>query len=884
MTSAEELYERTAELDALQSGLARARSGRGQVIVAMGPAGIGKTRLLTEAGRMAAADCDVAVARADSLHQHLPFAVMRQLLQPLVTQLSASQRQCRMSPAASRALQDVTDSAALPQAEEGVTESLLALTFELCKDKPLVFVVDDLQWADTASVKFLFHLLPLIERQRCCVIAALDDNDEDAPALLNTITADRRCHLLRLSSLGPQTIATIVEASSACSGSPPPDPSFLHACHSATAGNPLFLGELLRLLAREQAAPSADTVARLAPVNAQTVQDRVRTALEQLPKDSGSLTRAAAALGPSPSLAQAARLADMPLDAAQQAMEELRRADRILDPTPGGDVRFVHPLVHAAVYDAVPADESSAAHGRAAALLRADGQPEEAAVHLLRTLPGGGFETVHRLLQAAELAWARGSPEAATVYLRRCVAEPPDEEQRASILYDLGRSCLLNDAAAAADDLDQAYTAATHARPRAEAALALGEALLMQQRSQEAMEVWQHALAEVAEDTSLFQQIQACVLSLPLYDPSQPTLRRATLRQIAEVRSRATRFPPGGTALDCVVAGHDAVLGDPRAVSRALHALHGPSCDELADLPGGEVALALGWLVLISGDQDAVLASLDRALAHAHRTESLTSEAITLTYRAMAGLAHGNLAQAETDAQQAASAAQAASASLLRNVLSPVWADTLLERGLLEQAETALACAQAEPAPVTDLTYHVQCSRARLLRLGGHTDQALEAALAAGQSFTAAGGTNPALLPWMSEAAWCLHALGRTDEALDLAYEELRQARNWSAPRAWGRALRTLGLLQTSAADGLKYLDAAVLRLQPSPARLEYAKALADYAAALAAAGRQTEASQATAEALTLAQRCAAPALTGQIRSGRPADPTTEPVWAAGHG
>lgn len=292
MTSAEELYERTAELDALQSGLARARSGRGQVIVAMGPAGIGKTRLLTEAGRMAAADCDVAVARADSLHQHLPFAVMRQLLQPLVTQLSASQRQCRMSPAASRALQDVTDSAALPQAEEGVTESLLALTFELCKDKPLVFVVDDLQWADTASVKFLFHLLPLIERQRCCVIAALDDNDEDAPALLNTITADRRCHLLRLSSLGPQTIATIVEASSACSGSPPPDPSFLHACHSATAGNPLFLGELLRLLAREQAAPSADTVARLAPVNAQTVQDRVRTALEQLPKDSGSLTRA----------------------------------------------------------------------------------------------------------------------------------------------------------------------------------------------------------------------------------------------------------------------------------------------------------------------------------------------------------------------------------------------------------------------------------------------------------------------------------------------------------------------------------------------------------------------------------------------------------------
>ncbi|MER7577538.1 AAA family ATPase [Streptomyces sp. NPDC126514] len=882
MISAQELHERTAELGALQSGLARARSGSGQVIVAVGPPGIGKTTLLTQARHMAAAHCQVAVARADRLHQHLPFAVVRQLLQPLLAHLTASQRQRWISPAASRALQDVTSPPALPQTGEGVSESLLALTRELCKDKPLVLLVDDLQWADTASVKYLFHLLPLIGRERCCVIAAHDDSDEDAPALLNTITADQRCRLLRLSPLGPQAIATLAAASPACSGSPP-NASFLDACHSTTAGNPLFLEELLHLLAQQEAAPSAGTVARLGPVNARTLQTRVQTVLEQLPHDCGCLIRAAAVLGTSPSLTQAARLADLPLKAAQQAEEELRHADRILADAQEGDIPFLHPLVHAAVYDALPADQISPAHARAAALLHADGKPEEAALHILRTLPGSSPDSVHWLVQAAEHARLRGSPEAATVYLRRCMTEPLDEEQRATILTDLGRTCLLNDTAAAADDLAQACTAALHAEPRAQAALVLGEALLMQQRSQEAMQVWQKALAEVAEDTSLFQQLQACVLSLPLYDPFRPTRRRDTLRYISKARSCDTRFPPGGTALDCVVAGHDAVLGDPRAVSRALHALHTPSSDELVSLPGSEIALVLGWQVLISSDQDAALHSLDQALAHAHRTESLTSLAVTLTYRSMAALARGSLDQAEADAQQAASAAHAASIPLLHPALASVWADTLLEKDCLEEAEAALTWATPESAPAADLPSPLRCSRARMLRLGGHTEQALEEALAAGRSFTAAGGTNPALLPWMSEAAWCLHPLGRTDEALDLAYEELRQARNWSAPRAWGRALRTLGLLQNSAAESLKYLHAAVQRLQSSPAQLEYAKALVDYAAALTAADRQTEASQAAAQALTLAQRCAAPALTRQIRRGQPADPTAAPAWADGH-
>jgi DNA-binding CsgD family transcriptional regulator len=110
-----------------------------------------------------------------------------------------------------------------------------------------------------------------------------------------------------------------------------------------------------------------------------------------------------------------------------------------------------------------------------------------------------------------------------------------------------------------------------------------------------------------------------------------------------------------------------------------------------------------------------------------------------------------------------------------------------------------------------------------------------------------------------------LAALGRNEEALRLADEELRLARFLGAPRAIGIALRARGLIaEGDQRDEL--LREAVAVLAGSGAALEHARALCDLGAALRRAGRRKEAREPLGEALELAHRCGALSLEERAR------------------
>jgi DNA-binding NarL/FixJ family response regulator len=121
----------------------------------------------------------------------------------------------------------------------------------------------------------------------------------------------------------------------------------------------------------------------------------------------------------------------------------------------------------------------------------------------------------------------------------------------------------------------------------------------------------------------------------------------------------------------------------------------------------------------------------------------------------------------------------------------------------------------------------------------------------------------PTSMWFRSTAAQALDRLGRHDEAIALAEEELADARRWGAPGTVGPALRVLGLLR----GDLALLEEAVAVLEGSHARLELAKALADLGAALRRERRPSDAREPLRRALELADACSADGLVEHVRS-----------------
>jgi DNA-binding CsgD family transcriptional regulator len=124
---------------------------------------------------------------------------------------------------------------------------------------------------------------------------------------------------------------------------------------------------------------------------------------------------------------------------------------------------------------------------------------------------------------------------------------------------------------------------------------------------------------------------------------------------------------------------------------------------------------------------------------------------------------------------------------------------------------------------------------------------------------------HPRYVPWRSLKAQALARLGRQDEAVALADEELEIARGWGSPGTVGRSLRVLGTILRT--DGIEQLEESCALLEQTPARLEQAKALAALGGTLRRARKPTEAREPLRRALELADVCGAQPLVEAVRA-----------------
>ncbi|MBV9805894.1 MAG: AAA family ATPase [Solirubrobacterales bacterium] len=836
--------------------IADALGGAGRLLVVEGSAGIGKSSLLAEArGRAADAGMTVLSARGSEIERAFSYGVVRQLFERRLADADEGERSRLLEGAAAHAarlfLPGVLPGVARPGEDEAfaLIHGLYWLALNLAEDRPLLVSIDDLQWSDGASLRWVAYLARRLEGTTVGVLCAVRPIEDEDPVLAELL-ADPAITLVKPSALSVAAVTELVRGAL----SPDAEATFCRECHRVTGGNPLLLRELVRSLAAEGVVPSAgsvDVLERLAP---DAVARSVRLRLARLPADAAALARAVAVLGDGANGRHAAALAGVERRSLAPAAALLARVD-LLEPDP--PLRFVHPLVRNSVYEASPAQDRAHLHARAAEVLGDARAPvEQVAGQLLRAPPESVENAVVSLRAAGHEAAARGAPASAASYLRRALEEPMTDPNRAELLLELAAAESSLGAPTVIDRLSEAADLLEDPESRARAELELGRALYWAGREEEGVQVLQRALHERSVQDDLGRRLQAEFIANAARLPSH----YEDAWRLADSVAVKPEEGPGARILLCVQAyGEGARGGDrARAVELAGKALAAMSEEERA------WNYTTGCYAMLHCDRlEEAIRFLDPLIQAVQRRGAVFNFSSLSMTRALIHYGRGALGEAEADGRAALEVLPHKNVWFVPH--AHAWlAQILVERGELDEASELLGQVAALLDVASDpfSSTPVLRARAMLASAQGNHGAALEASLDLGRALAGFGHTNPAAShpAWRSLAAFAHYSLGETEAALALAREEVALARSWAAPRTLGRSLRILGLVE-GGTEGIERIREAVSVLDGSPARLEHSSALVDLGAALRRGNRRAEAREFLRSGLELAQRLGATVL-----------------------
>jgi DNA-binding CsgD family transcriptional regulator len=830
------LLERDRELAALDRLIDDAADGRGRVVLIEGPAGIGKSRLLAEARARAGDRMTVLTARCSELERDFSFGAVRQLLEPV------GSRERLLAGAAAPAEAVLAAPGGAAEGSFAILHGLYWAVLNLAEDRPVLLALDDLQWSDRPSLRFVTYLVRRLEGASVLVAATLRSTEPGTdPALIAEIAGDPLCEAVRPAPLGEGAVTELVTAQLG-----EPDPRFAAACRESTGGNPLLLRHLLAALAQDGVAPSSAGAAAVREIGTRAVSRTVLLRLSRLAADAVAVARAVAMLGDSSGLPAVAALTGLDEATVARAAGELARADILRPETPLG---YVHPLVRDVVYLDVPAGERELQHGRAAEVLAAAQAPaEEVAAQLLHAPRRGDAATVELLRAAAAQAAQRGGPDSAMAYLERALEEPPPAELRGELHFQLGVTAAEMNAPAAAEHLRVAYDALTDAEARATAAFALAQSLLFTGHAAEGGALARRAAAEAPPDARMAIEGVELIAVFFGHDPEAH-------RRIA----RGTGTGLGARMLSAATAFVAAAGGRPAAECEAL-ALEAWEGGELLESASGLFWSAALVALILAGSPHAA-GWLTTTREQARRSGSVFSVSSVELWTGLYLLGTGDLDEAGESLGHAhrlqelwGSAPSATS-----------WARGLLAYHAVLRGDPAGARATLGAAPAaeeeSDGANLWRRTHAELLLADGRAQEALAVAELMGS--TARHVLHPDWKPWQSLKARALAQLSRRDEALAAIETELDLARGCGLPATIGRCLRQLGELEQDA----ETLREAAALLAGTPARLEYARALAALGGALRRDRYASEAREPLRLALELAETCACPPLVEAVRA-----------------
>lgn len=426
------LLEREGPLADLRAAYQGAQSGQGSTRLIVGPAGIGKSALLDSLRDLAEGDGSLTLsARASRLDHGFAFGIVHQLLEP-VMRTGEERRQRLLNGAAGRAAVLFGPARNGTDAEYGVLSGLYWLIANLADERPLILRIDDLHWADEASLRFLEYLARRIEDLPVMIAGTIRSSEPGARSeLVGALEGSPAARTLRPDELSREAVGTILARALGAD----PSADFIEAAWQATRGNPL----LLTVLAREaselgltgDAAESGVLVQAAAGGVASTIENRLRS----LPDEAVNVARVAAVLGERSRRDDLVALSGLDHPDLSDSLARLAEADIV---EPDGGWNFRHPVVLAAVIELIPRREREELHRRAAIRLRErHARPAEIALHWLATAPAGDPSAVADLREAAGGAAREGAVSTAIELLRRALDEGAELPDRPLLLLEL---------------------------------------------------------------------------------------------------------------------------------------------------------------------------------------------------------------------------------------------------------------------------------------------------------------------------------------------------------------------------------------------------------------------------------------------------------------
>jgi DNA-binding CsgD family transcriptional regulator/tetratricopeptide (TPR) repeat protein len=406
-----ELAGRRGEIAALEGELSRALEGNFRVVLLVGEAGVGKSRLGRE---LLARHQEVTglVAQAYPLAASAAFALWTDALDPFLRPLADDE----VVELCGGLLDDLAClfhrvalvRGAVPDRDPPLPRLLAGLTQLLgnvLRRTPLVVLLDDVQSADPSSWEALRYFARHLDDARLLVIATsrpaeLARHDAAAPVLFE-LDQDALLSRMEVGALGLPAVKDLTEA---VIGGPAPR-ALVDWCFGRSRGNPLFAIGLLRALMEEGGDLTAPDLQRLP----EGLTERVISELRGFDVAPRGMLELLAVVGRPVSLGDLTAMTGGSLEAIGPVLAELVESRIVFEQERGGEVGYVlqHPLVRDVIYQATNAASRRVLHRQAGRSLLRAGHLAEAALHFARSADRGDSEAVDVLLDAMRQAERR---------------------------------------------------------------------------------------------------------------------------------------------------------------------------------------------------------------------------------------------------------------------------------------------------------------------------------------------------------------------------------------------------------------------------------------------------------------------------------------------